>query len=1039
MPAQTRSGALKRQHEEQASQVRPTNASTSKGNHNVPRAAKKVKFDTPACTKSEIYNRACNGKVTHTVEVHKTLCKYAGSTTHDEMWDHMRSSKPSGFSELYGPNGYEQYVLAKKACGQDIQLSSMAARTAWAACSMVHFLNLKDLSSIPHAMIRKTGNSNADISLRAHQKRVQDYVLENKKNLRYGLIYHMTGTGKTCTMVAIVNALSSQKQNGQNVNDDVIDRFVFIVPNVSIMDQVIATLVCKCSRDRNPEMHTFNAMKWKGVIWTADGYPTRRAIFITRSSMTEISQVPIFQNWDTRDNTCVFVDEAHDLFVNGSLSGQVKEWQNADANINRLDELLSKKKSEQIILTFTHVRFCVASTATLMKSDPNDIAAYLDSMHIMTRQGNEHQHVIGGITGNVKDQPQVWEEFHEKWKNHMLNTGGFLSMFDTPDATQFPSANYSRLPINIQDKQYSLNADWRSRRVEKVYVENRSSLEAIRNAQLKQNDTLGDVSITKAAKMYKMLNNLKLDKLFDNAKEQYNISKGPILIYTNFVSRGVKLVRERLELNGCKEAFTHSAYPPKKKASNGNVGVNNIGTQRSSEAFTSNGMALQPDQKPACLPKDNNDYFSYIIKWLMRTARELDDRPSTFIGSPSRIKRIIGWTDTAHMHMPNSNMGNIANANNDNSSIEPKIMTGLLARMFHAVHFASVDALGACANELCLLRKQLARKDPRRFTKRSAPYRHPLDIVVSALRALTHANRATTNKNNKKNNEPAMTELFAVIDGTSAWDDDKRAFFLRMFNSEVNHDGSVVKYMVISKAGGTGIDFRNLKQVHILDMDYAPVYLIQAIGRATRDRSLSASSSRGHGNHVVMFSYAAIVNPEEPDERYKYLRTANSASFDAVVRKHNMIIKADEILRGLSIESKDQDARQPPIAQYPTASTNAIRLRTVQNPKIRIVKKTNSNGGGNDRGQGQARPRPVQRRQPAPDDATQALRVQQRIAKKAPKVKGKGRKVASIGKVAMMTGRNIGIEHSVALVRGANERPTYFNTKSGVVSLHKKS
>ena len=76
--------------------------------------------------------------------------------------------------------------------------------------------------------------------------------------------------------------------------------------------------------------------------------------------------------------------------------------------------------------------------------------------------------------------------------------------------------------------------------------------------------------------------------------------------------------------------------------------------------------------------------------------------------------------------------------------------------------------------------------------------------------------------------------------------------------TEGNSDGSKIKVILISKAGSEGIDFKNIRQVHILEPWYNMSRIEQIIGRAVRmcgHKELDDASKR----NVQIFLYASIL------------------------------------------------------------------------------------------------------------------------------------------------------------------------------------
>ena len=60
---------------------------------------------------------------------------------------------------------------------------------------------------------------------------------------------------------------------------------------------------------------------------------------------------------------------------------------------------------------------------------------------------------------------------------------------------------------------------------------------------------------------------------------------------------------------------------------------------------------------------------------------------------------------------------------------------------------------------------------------------------------------------------------------------------VRMASSEANKEGNIIKVILISEAGSEGIDFKNIRQVHIMEPWYNLNRMEQIIGRAVRYKS----------------------------------------------------------------------------------------------------------------------------------------------------------------------------------------------------------
>ena len=88
--------------------------------------------------------------------------------------------------------------------------------------------------------------------------------------------------------------------------------------------------------------------------------------------------------------------------------------------------------------------------------------------------------------------------------------------------------------------------------------------------------------------------------------------------------------------------------------------------------------------------------------------------------------------------------------------------------------------------------------------------------------------------------------------------------------SDDNKDGNKIKVILISKAGSEGIDFKNIRQVHILEPWYNMNRIEQIIGRAVRN--FSHKDLPFEKRNVQIFMYGTILgdNKEEAADLYVY-------------------------------------------------------------------------------------------------------------------------------------------------------------------------
>ena len=97
-------------------------------------------------------------------------------------------------------------------------------------------------------------------------------------------------------------------------------------------------------------------------------------------------------------------------------------------------------------------------------------------------------------------------------------------------------------------------------------------------------------------------------------------------------------------------------------------------------------------------------------------------------------------------------------------------------------------------------------------------------------------------------------------------------------NNINNKDGNKIKVVLISRAAGEGMDFKNIRQVHIMEPWYNLSRLEQIIGRAVRNRSHCSLSFEKR--NVEIFLYATqLTDPDvESPDMYLYRLSAVKAN-----------------------------------------------------------------------------------------------------------------------------------------------------------------
>ena len=155
-------------------------------------------------------------------------------------------------------------------------------------------------------------------------------------------------------------------------------------------------------------------------------------------------------------------------------------------------------------------------------------------------------------------------------------------------------------------------------------------------------------------------------------------------------------------------------------------------------------------------------------------------------------------------------------------------------------------------------------------------------------------------------NQPFRPARYSVITGDPTISPDN-LFELKALTSEDNTHGENVKVVIISVAGSEGLDFKNIRQVHILEPWYNMNLLEQIIGRAIRNCSHKRLPfSR---RNVELYLYGTqLTNPEiEAIDLYLYrLSEFKSVKIGAVSR----VLRTSAVDCLLNVQHNTQTAAQ---------------------------------------------------------------------------------------------------------------------------------
>jgi hypothetical protein len=123
-------------------------------------------------------------------------------------------------------------------------------------------------------------------------------------------------------------------------------------------------------------------------------------------------------------------------------------------------------------------------------------------------------------------------------------------------------------------------------------------------------------------------------------------------------------------------------------------------------------------------------------------------------------------------------------------------------------------------------------------------------------------------KDDMENPSDFTPATYTMITGEKALSPDK-VFDLKNLTDEDNKNGEKIKVVIISMTGSEGIDFKNLRQVHILEPWYNLSLIEQIIGRAVRTCSHKQLPFRER--NVEIFLYGTIMTDTEEEAADLYI------------------------------------------------------------------------------------------------------------------------------------------------------------------------
>jgi len=188
-----------------------------------------------------------------------------------------------------------------------------------------------------------------------------------------------------------------------------------------------------------------------------------------------------------------------------------------------------------------------------------------------------------------------------------------------------------------------------------------------------------------------------------------------------------------------------------------------------------------------------------------------------------------------------------------------------------------------------------------------------------------------------KSNKIRKTAKYAFISGNSIYSPNNSKE-LSKITSDDNKNGEQIKIVLISRAGSEGLDFKNIRQLHILEPWYNTKRIEQIIGRGVRN--CSHKSLPFEKRNVSIFLHA--TNPfikikdsnEEPADLYVYRyaergavkigivsRIAKETSIDCLINSNMTEFDADKLNLNVKILLSNKNQINYQVGDKPYTST----------------------------------------------------------------------------------------------------------------------
>ncbi|MBC60901.1 MAG: hypothetical protein CMP11_00425, partial [Zetaproteobacteria bacterium] len=167
----------------------------------------------------------------------------------------------------------------------------------------------------------------------------------------------------------------------------------------------------------------------------------------------------------------------------------------------------------------------------------------------------------------------------------------------------------------------------------------------------------------------------------------------------------------------------------------------------------------------------------------------------------------------------------------------------------------------------------------------------PIAIALEEM-GFSRVNSGAKNKN-LLDNKKVKSLKYSMITGDKRYTQDNMEKELSIINKNTNKNGSLCKVVLISMAGSEGLDFKHLRQVHILEPWYNLNRIDQIIGRAIRYCSHKELPLEKRNSEIFLHGSVVQNNEQECIDMMIYRQSEKKAKKIGVIQKLLKSISVD--------------------------------------------------------------------------------------------------------------------------------------------------